>query len=293
MVKWRDYDPSRHWELTIHWHSIPSQKTGMFVSTIIRNLTQCVAPRMISFLKDWASTLHILRNWSCVYVFLKLRSSQLSWTAWWYWLIDWLIVIGFETSQSRCTYALNNGPVVPHMNLWEPYCITKVPDGPQLYALNVLWLQDKWAQTCMSELKPKLHCLMVRWRDNDPSRHWELIIHWHSITSQKTGMFISTIIRTSNLTQSVVPRMISYLKDWASTLHILRNWSCVFVFLELRSVIIHILDIDCNEDLRWQARCAHILSLNYQANGAHVHTAPSHIPSRCCQLLEIHVCYRL
>jgi len=45
-------------------------------------------------------------------------------------------------------------PYVPHINLWEPCCFTKVPDGPQTYTLNVLWLQvgaqirtSKWSQS--------------------------------------------------------------------------------------------------------------------------------------------------
>jgi hypothetical protein len=42
-------------------------------------------------------------------------------------------------------------PFVPHINLWEPCCLTKVPDGPQTYTLNVLWSQDEGAQIHMSE----------------------------------------------------------------------------------------------------------------------------------------------
>jgi len=30
-------------------------------------------------------------------------------------------------------------------------CFTKVPDGPQTYTLNVLWLQEQGAQICMYE----------------------------------------------------------------------------------------------------------------------------------------------
>ena len=50
-------------------------------------------------------------------------------------------MIRFETSWSQCTYALIDRPSVPHINLWEPSCFTEVPDGPQTYTLNVLWLQ--------------------------------------------------------------------------------------------------------------------------------------------------------
>ena len=32
-----------------------------------------------------------------------------------------------------------------HINLWEPCYFTKIPDGPQAYTLNVLWLQEKGA----------------------------------------------------------------------------------------------------------------------------------------------------
>jgi len=64
-----------------------------------------------------------------------------------------MIVIGFRTSWSQCTQALNNRPFVPHINLWELCCFTEVPDGPQTYTLNVLWLQEEEeeAQIRMSE----------------------------------------------------------------------------------------------------------------------------------------------
>jgi len=62
-----------------------------------------------------------------------------------------LIVIGFETSRSQCTYALIDGPFVPHINLWEPCHCAKVPVGPQTYTLDVLWLQEEGAQIRMSE----------------------------------------------------------------------------------------------------------------------------------------------
>ena len=67
------------------------------------------------------------------------------------WLIDQLIMIGFRTSWSWCTKALINGSFVPYINLWEPCCFTKVPDGPQTYTVNVLWLQEKGARMGMSE----------------------------------------------------------------------------------------------------------------------------------------------
>ena len=42
---------------------------------------------------------------------------------------------------------LINGPLVPHINSWEPCCFTKIPDGPQIYTLNVLWLQEEEEET--------------------------------------------------------------------------------------------------------------------------------------------------
>ena len=44
---------------------------------------------------------------------------------------------------------------MPHIHLWEPCCSTKVPDGPQAYSVNVLWLQ-KGAQIGMSECSQSL-----------------------------------------------------------------------------------------------------------------------------------------
>ena len=34
-----------------------------------------------------------------------------------------------------------DGPFVPRINLWEPCYFAKVPEGPQTYTLNVLWVQ--------------------------------------------------------------------------------------------------------------------------------------------------------
>jgi len=57
----------------------------------------------------------------------------------------------FETLPSRCTYALIDGAFMPHINLWEPCCFTKLPDNPQTFTLNVLWLLEEGAQIRMSE----------------------------------------------------------------------------------------------------------------------------------------------
>ena len=46
--------------------------------------------------------------------------------------------------------ALIKGPFVPHINLWEPCNFANVPDGPQTYTLDVLWLQEEAAQIHMS-----------------------------------------------------------------------------------------------------------------------------------------------
>ena len=40
---------------------------------------------------------------------------------------------------------LSNGPFVPYVKIWEPCYFTKVPDGPQTYTLDVLWLQEEGA----------------------------------------------------------------------------------------------------------------------------------------------------
>ena len=47
--------------------------------------------------------------------------------------------------------AFNNGPFVPHTNLWEPCYFANIPDGPQTCTLNALWLQGEGAQIHMSE----------------------------------------------------------------------------------------------------------------------------------------------
>jgi hypothetical protein len=46
---------------------------------------------------------------------------------------------------------LINWPFVPHVQSKEPRSITEASDGPQVYTLNVLSLQEKGAQICMSE----------------------------------------------------------------------------------------------------------------------------------------------
>jgi len=51
----------------------------------------------------------------------------------------------------RPLFFLIEGPLVPHIDLWEPCYFAKLPDGPQTYTLNVLWLQEGGAQILMSE----------------------------------------------------------------------------------------------------------------------------------------------
>jgi hypothetical protein len=36
-------------------------------------------------------------------------------------------------------------PFVPHVKSWEPCCFAEAPDGPQIYTLDILWLQEKGA----------------------------------------------------------------------------------------------------------------------------------------------------
>jgi hypothetical protein len=42
-------------------------------------------------------------------------------------------------------------PFVPHVKSREPCYFTEAPDGPQVYALNILWLEEKGTQKHMSE----------------------------------------------------------------------------------------------------------------------------------------------
>jgi len=67
------------------------------------------------------------------------------------WRVDGLIAIGFETSRSRCTWALIEGPFAPRINLWDSCYFAKFPDGPHTYTLNIHWLQEEEAQISMSE----------------------------------------------------------------------------------------------------------------------------------------------
>jgi len=60
-------------------------------------------------------------------------------------------MIGFKTLRSRCTWALINGPFVPHINSCELCYFAKVPDGPQTYTLDILWLQEEGSQFHVSE----------------------------------------------------------------------------------------------------------------------------------------------
>jgi hypothetical protein len=46
---------------------------------------------------------------------------------------------------------LADRPFVPLVKSWEPCCFADAPDSPQVYALNILWLQEKGAQMHMSE----------------------------------------------------------------------------------------------------------------------------------------------
>jgi len=43
---------------------------------------------------------------------------------------------------------------VPHISSWDPCYLAEVPDGPQTYTLDVLWLKKREPiYTCLSEAK--------------------------------------------------------------------------------------------------------------------------------------------
>jgi hypothetical protein len=44
---------------------------------------------------------------------------------------------------------LINGPFVPLINSREPCSFARVPNGPQTYDLNILWIQKEEAQIHM------------------------------------------------------------------------------------------------------------------------------------------------
>jgi len=59
-------------------------------------------------------------------------------------LTDWL-QLGSGPLLVPMHLGLSNGPFVPYVKIWEPCYFTKVPDGPQTYTLDVLWLQEEGA----------------------------------------------------------------------------------------------------------------------------------------------------
>ena len=71
---------------------------------------------------------------------------------WWWWWLQ----MGSGPPPVPMHLGLNNRPFVPHINSWEPSCFAKVPDGPQTYTLNVLWLQEKWNPDMRVWMRPKL-----------------------------------------------------------------------------------------------------------------------------------------
>jgi hypothetical protein len=40
---------------------------------------------------------------------------------------------------------LTDGPFVPHVKSWDPCYFAEAPDSPQVYTLDILWLQEKVA----------------------------------------------------------------------------------------------------------------------------------------------------
>jgi hypothetical protein len=67
------------------------------------------------------------------------------------WLIDWLRLASIPHGPDAPRPYLSDEPFVPHINSWEPCYFARVPDGPQTYTLDVLWLQEEGAQIHMSE----------------------------------------------------------------------------------------------------------------------------------------------
>jgi hypothetical protein len=62
-----------------------------------------------------------------------------------------MIELGFRTKLAPMHLGLADRPFVPHVKSWEPCCFAEAPNGPQVYALNILWLQEKGAQMHVSE----------------------------------------------------------------------------------------------------------------------------------------------
>jgi hypothetical protein len=61
------------------------------------------------------------------------------------------ITLGFGTKLAPMHLGLTDRPFVPHVKSWEPSYFTEDPDGPQVHALNILWLQEKGTQMYTSE----------------------------------------------------------------------------------------------------------------------------------------------
>ena len=72
-------------------------------------------------------------------------------------MIDWLICDWVRDLTVPMHLGLINGPFVLRVNLWDPCCFSKVPDCPQTYTLNVLWLQEGGVQIHMSEWSQTFH----------------------------------------------------------------------------------------------------------------------------------------
>ena len=63
---------------------------------------------------------------------------------------------------------LNWWALLPHINSWEPCYFAKVPDGPETYTLNVLWLKKKEPRyACLNEAKASHSQRM--WAEISPS----------------------------------------------------------------------------------------------------------------------------
>jgi len=146
---------------------------------------------------------------------------------------------------------------VPHINLWEPCCFAKVPDGPQTFSLNVLWLQepryvclsearDSHSQRIWAEVSSSVPHLLHSGMSSSPSR-WRCLLrvlspvrkhtraHWcicpiflefkHSIAVE-IGLFALTIINKQPFS---LPRYCG-INTWEGTISTVRR-KCKWLFI--------------------------------------------------------------
>ena len=68
----------------------------------------------------------------------------------WVWVWVWVFIKGSEPHGPDAPRPQSR-PFRPHVQSRGPWSFTEAPDGPQAYTLNVLRLQEKGAQLCVSE----------------------------------------------------------------------------------------------------------------------------------------------